>query len=139
MNDDKRSQELKTEYTLREYQCVKCVRIRSYSRPCFPAFELNTERYPYLSVFSFECGKIHTRITPNTDTFHAVYVKRAENFFEIWCIFCKNHYFFRKCTRKFESHLSAKSVALQLCQCNLLSYVNSAGIKMLSKNTQRTY
>ena len=94
MNDDKRSQELKTEYTLREYQCVKCVRIRSYSRPCFPAFELNTERYPYLSVFSFECGKIHTRITPNTDTFHAVYVKRAEIFSKSDASFVKTITFF---------------------------------------------
>ena len=72
MNDDKRSQELKTEYTLR----------------------VNTERYPHLSVFSFECGKIQTRITPNTDTFHAVYVKRAETFSKSDASFVKTITFF---------------------------------------------
>ena len=42
--------------------CVKSVRIRNYSGPHFPVFGLNAERY----------GKIQTRITSNTDTFHAV-------------------------------------------------------------------
>ena len=42
---------------------VKNVLIRSYSGPYFPAFGLNTQS---------ECGKIRTRITPNTDTFYAV-------------------------------------------------------------------
>ena len=41
------------------------VRIRSYSGPHFPAFELNLER---CSI----CRKMRTRITPNTDTFYAV-------------------------------------------------------------------
>ena len=41
--------------------CVKSVRIPSYSGPDFPAFGLNTERY--------YAGKIWTRITPNTDNF----------------------------------------------------------------------
>ena len=51
---------------------VKSVRIRSYSVPYFPAFGMHTKRYGvYLSIQS-ECGKIRTRITPNTDTFHAV-------------------------------------------------------------------
>ena len=27
------------------YRCLKSVRIRSYSGPCFPAFGLNAERY----------------------------------------------------------------------------------------------
>ena len=49
--------------------CVKSVRIRSYSGPYLPAFALNT---PYLSVFSPNAGKKRIRITPNTDTFHAV-------------------------------------------------------------------
>ena len=47
------------------HHCVKSVRIRSYSGPHFPAFGLNTERY---------CGKMRTRITPNTDTFYAVHL-----------------------------------------------------------------
>ena len=49
--------------------CVKSVRIWSYSGPHFPAFGLNTERY---GDIQFECGKMRTRITPNTDTFYAV-------------------------------------------------------------------
>ena len=44
---------------------MKSVRIRSYSGPHFPAFELNTERY---------CGKMRTRITPNMNTFYAVLI-----------------------------------------------------------------
>ena len=51
---------------------VKCVRIRSYSDPYFPAFGQNTERYGLSLHIQSECGKIRTRITPNTDTFHAV-------------------------------------------------------------------
>ena len=44
----------------RPNQCVKSLRIRSYSGPHFTAFGLNTERY-YVSPE-----------TPNTDTFYAV-------------------------------------------------------------------
>ena len=54
--------------------CVKSVRIRSYSGPHFPAFGLNTERY---SISHAECGKIRTKITPNTDTFYAVKVMHS--------------------------------------------------------------
>ena len=49
--------------------CVKSVRIRCYSGPYFPEFRLNTERYERIQS---ECGKIQTRITPNTDTFHTL-------------------------------------------------------------------
>ena len=48
------------------------VRIRSYSGPYFPAFGLNMERYEVSFRIQPECGKIKTRITPNTDTFRAV-------------------------------------------------------------------
>ena len=44
--------------------CVKSVRIRSYSGPHFPVFGLNN--------IQSKCGKIRTRITPNTVNFHAV-------------------------------------------------------------------
>ena len=47
---------------------VESVRIRSYSGPHFPAFGLNTE------IYQSKCGKMRIRITPNTDTFHAVTV-----------------------------------------------------------------
>ena len=48
--------------------CVKIVSIQSYSGPYFTAFELNT----YSVRIQSECGKIRTRITPNTETFYAV-------------------------------------------------------------------
>ena len=61
-----------------DLHCVKCVRIRSYSGPYFPAFGLNTERYGVSLRIQFEWGKIRTRITPNTETFHtalAIHIK----------------------------------------------------------------
>ena len=60
--------------------CVKSVRIRSYSGPYFPAFGLNTERYSASLRIQSECGKIWTRITPNTDTFYAVNNSILESF-----------------------------------------------------------
>ena len=50
--------------------CVKKVRIRRYSGPHFPSFWLNTERYGISLRIQSECGKMRTRITLNTDTFH---------------------------------------------------------------------
>ena len=38
----------------------------------FSAFGLNTEKYGVSLRIQSECGKIRTRKTPNTDTFHAV-------------------------------------------------------------------
>ena len=52
--------------------CVKSVRIPSFSGSYFPAFALNMERYSVSLHIHSECGKIRTRKTPNTDTFHAV-------------------------------------------------------------------
>ena len=46
--------------------CVKSVRIRSFSDSYFPAFGLNTD------WIHCQCGNIRTRNTPNTDTFYAV-------------------------------------------------------------------
>ena len=51
---------------------VKSVPIRNYSGPHFPPFRLNTERYFVSLRIQSEWGKMWTRITPNTDTFHAV-------------------------------------------------------------------
>ena len=56
----------------RKSHCVKSVRIRSYSGPYFPAFGLNTERCEVFHRIQSKYGKIRTRITSNTDTFHAV-------------------------------------------------------------------
>ena len=52
--------------------CVKSVHIRSYSGPHFPAFGLNKERYEVSLRIQCKYGKIPTKITPNTNTFHAV-------------------------------------------------------------------
>ena len=52
--------------------CVKSVRMWCFSGPYLPAFELNTERYSVSLRIQSKCGKIWTRKTPNTDTFHAV-------------------------------------------------------------------
>ena len=54
--------------------------MRSFSGPYFPAFGLNTERYGpeklRIRTVSLriqpECGKLQTRKTSNTDTFHVV-------------------------------------------------------------------
>ena len=54
--------------------CVKSVCILSYSGSYFPAFGLNTERYSVFLRIQSDCGKIRTRITPNTDTFYSVLV-----------------------------------------------------------------
>ena len=56
------------------FHCAKDVPIRSYSGPYIPAFALNTERYRVVSLrIQSECGKIQTRVVPNTDTFHEVF------------------------------------------------------------------
>ena len=52
--------------------CVKSVRIQSFSGPRCSAFGFNTARYGVLLRIQSKCGKIRTRITPNTDTYHAM-------------------------------------------------------------------
>ena len=62
------------------FHCVKSACFRSYSGPYFPAFGLNTMRY-FLSLrIQSECGEIRTRITPNTDTFYAVFSGNHSDF-----------------------------------------------------------
>ena len=51
---------------------TKSVSIRSYSGLYFPAFGPKTERYSVSLRIQSECKKIRTRITTDTDTFHAV-------------------------------------------------------------------
>ena len=41
--------------------CVKSVRIRSYSVPCFSAFGLNTERYGVSLRIHSKCGKMQNK------------------------------------------------------------------------------
>ena len=52
--------------------CAKSVRIWSCSGPHFPAFGLNTETYEISLRTQSELGKMRTRITLSTDTFHEV-------------------------------------------------------------------
>ena len=56
----------------RTLHCVKSVYIGIHSGPYFLPFGLNTGRYSVSLRIQSECGKIPTRITPNTDTFYAV-------------------------------------------------------------------
>ena len=64
--------EICSRFKVDRVQRMKSVGIRSYSGPYFPAFILNTEIYSVSLHIQSECGKIGTRITPNTDTFYAV-------------------------------------------------------------------
>ena len=57
------------------YHCVKSVRIRSFATLYLHIFGLDTERYGVSLRIHSESGKIRTRKTPNTETFHAVYIK----------------------------------------------------------------
>ena len=57
-----------------KYYCVKSVFIWSYSGPYFPACGLNMERYEISLRIQSKCVELRTRITINTNTFHAVYV-----------------------------------------------------------------
>ena len=57
---------------------MKGVRIQSFFGPFFLAFGLNAERYGVSLRNQSECGKIRTRKTPNTDTFHAVFFKQNQ-------------------------------------------------------------
>ena len=61
-------------YGVNNVYCVKSVRILSYSGSYFPAFRLNTEKYAVSLCIQSKCGKMRTRITPNTDTFYAVVI-----------------------------------------------------------------
>ena len=60
-----------------DFHCVKSVRIRSYSGPYFPVFELNTKRYSVSLRIQSKCWKIRTRIIPNTGAFHAMFVSNT--------------------------------------------------------------
>ena len=67
--------------------CVKSVRIWSFSGPYFLVFRLNTERYGVFVRIQFECGKIWTRKTPKTDTFHAVKPTQHSQDPDVWLWF----------------------------------------------------
>ena len=62
---------------------IKSVRIRSYFGPHFPAFGLNTERYGVSLHIQSKCGKMRTRITPNTDIFHVIHTTLKAHFLSV--------------------------------------------------------
>ena len=51
--------------------------------PHFLAYGLNTEIYGVSLRIQSECGKMRTRITPNTDTFYAVFPILFRNFLKL--------------------------------------------------------
>ena len=51
---------------------MNSVRIWSFSELYFPAFGVNTQRHGVSLRIQSGCGKIQTRKTSNTDTFHAL-------------------------------------------------------------------
>ena len=63
---------------------MKSVRIWSFSGPYFLVFRLNTERYGVFVRSQFECGKIWTRKTTKTDTFHAVKPTQHSQDPDVW-------------------------------------------------------
>ena len=67
------------------FHCVKSVRVRSYPGPHFLHSNWIRKDTEYLFVFSRNAGKVQTRITPNTDTFHAVFKTSLKiHFCYIW-------------------------------------------------------
>ena len=66
---------------VKEWNCIKSVRIRIYSGSHLLTFGLNTERYSVYLRIQFECGKMRSRITPNMDAFHEVW-KLLTNFYK---------------------------------------------------------
>ena len=74
----------------RKSQCMKTVRIRSFSGPYFPAFGLRTERYRVSIRIQSGCGKIQTRKSPNMDTFYAVFLLVVKQWVPLWDIHTKS-------------------------------------------------
>ena len=72
--------------SLPKFHCVKSVHIWSYSGPHFPALGQNKERYSVSLRFQSEYGKMRTRTTPNTNTFHTVFTQRPwSDYLQILC------------------------------------------------------
>ena len=65
------------------FHCMKSVRTRSYSGLHFLAFGPNTERYWVSLRIQSECGKVLTRITPNMNTFCAVFSVTKWSYFDL--------------------------------------------------------
>ena len=80
---------------------VKSVCVRSHSGPHFSAFRLNMERYSVPLCIQSKCGKMRTRVTPNTDTFDAVLcIEIFSNFFTFYIWVALEYYcHFKNCIK----------------------------------------
>ena len=78
------------------------MRIRSYSGTHFPAFGLNTERYGVSLRIQSECGKMRSRITPNTDTFYTVFTQWFND------VMCPKKFYLFYCNPKEKDHIRRK-------------------------------
>ena len=78
--------------TVQSMHCVKSVHIRSFSGSYFPAFGLNTERSRVSPRIQSECGKIRTRKTLNTDSFHVVMYTNAGSRVRVMTSWSSNDY-----------------------------------------------
>ena len=68
--------------------CVKYVRIRRFAGPYFRVFVQNTERFGVSLRIQSKSGKMRTRKTSNTYSFHAVIMsKRCIKYHQIWSSF----------------------------------------------------
>ena len=92
----------------KEKHCVKSVRIRRYSGSHFPAFELNTMRYFAPLRIQSKCGKMLTRITPNTNNFYAVKFRHISRFMRNGKVSSKEDKF-RKISENFSKKFQRKN------------------------------
>ena len=107
---------------MQRHHCVKSVRIRSFSRPYFPAFGLNTE-------IQSECGKIRTRKTPNTDIFHAACNETFKNYSQKFCNIALSFFIHAQVIRLISTytHLTRWSIQSHLRHTNvyILNYLRT--------------
>ena len=103
---------------------VKSVPFRSYSGPYFPAFGLNTKRYSVSLRIRSECGKIRTRITPNTETL------RSENENDVKTL--KWRYFY--VLAKFVKDAFYFAGIFQLHKYQLFAFINMRNLRKGQQN-----
>ena len=97
--------------------------IRSYSIQHFPAFRLNTERNSASLRSHSECGKMQTRITPNTDSFHAVTDKKYNKM-------SKKNYFLYFVESNYYSFFTVKPF-LDICLSKTIAYLIMANTTVI--------
>ena len=96
------------------FQCLKS--IHSFSGPHSPAFELSTVIYTVNLRTQSKCGKIWTRKTLNTDTFHA---------FQLSCLTVL-YSRISKFSHALPTKSSGKFNEFLLCQILLIFYIDKS-------------